>query len=180
MPLRHSAVRLGIVVALGASTAVAAIRINGNQLVTSAGTYDAVTVARAPAATGVVNRLIFNLGQGVSGRSDAQGEPPSGVYTFGFGLVYDINNVALEHYCPVAITGDVNLSGTITSADIINLVNFVFKGGLSPQPCIAAGDVNCSGTITSADIISTVNFVFKGGSEPCNACYLIPGTWRCP
>ena len=63
-----------------------------------------------------------------------------------------------------------NLSGTITSADIIGLVNFVFKGGDPPLPCVAAGDVNCGGTVTSADIIALVNYVFKGGLAPCDAC----------
>ena len=61
-------------------------------------------------------------------------------------------------------------SGTITSADIIFLVNFVFKGGAAPMPCAANADVNCSGTVTSADIIYLVGFVFKGGSAPCDIC----------
>ena len=80
----------------------------------------------------------------------------------------------------IAITGDVNLSKTITSADIISLVNYVFKGGPAPLPCAASGDVNCSGTITSADIIGLVNFVFKSSAPPCDVCTMIPGTWTCP
>ena len=72
--------------------------------------------------------------------------------------------------CPITLTGDVNLSGTITSADIIATVNFVFKGGAHPQPCDAAADVNCNGAVTSADIIGLVNYVFKGGDPPCDAC----------
>ena len=63
-----------------------------------------------------------------------------------------------------------NANGTITSADIIYLVNHVFKGGEPPLPVPAAGDVNCSGTLTSADIIYLVNFVFKGGAAPCVSC----------
>jgi hypothetical protein len=82
--------------------------------------------------------------------------------------------------CTVAITGDVNESGTLTSADIIFEVNFVFKGGATPQPCQAAGDVNCNGSVTSADIIYLVNHVFKGGDAPCDVCTLIPATWTCP
>ena len=35
--------------------------------------------------------------------------------------------VCLE--CPIAMAGDVNLSGAITWVDIIALVNYVFKGG---------------------------------------------------
>jgi hypothetical protein len=72
--------------------------------------------------------------------------------------------------CPITVNGDMNNSGTVTSADIITLVNFVFKGAAPPLPCVAAGDVNCSGTVTSADIITLVNFVFKGLGSPCNIC----------
>jgi beta-glucanase (GH16 family) len=64
-----------------------------------------------------------------------------------------------------ALRGDVNSSGSVTSADVIALVNFVFKGGAAVA-CPAHGDVNINGTITSADIIYLVNFVFKGGPEP--------------
>jgi cysteine-rich repeat protein len=85
-----------------------------------------------------------------------------------------------ESVCPVVLTGDVNQSGSLTSSDIIALVNFVFKGGPAPLPCAAAGDVNCSGGNTSSDIIALVNHVFKGGAAPCNVCTLVPGTWSCP
>jgi len=82
--------------------------------------------------------------------------------------------------CPIVMTGDADENGSITSADIIKMVNFVFKGGVPPGPCEAAGDVNCSGTCTSADIISLVNFVFKGGTPPCDACTTDPSGWNCP
>jgi hypothetical protein len=64
-------------------------------------------------------------------------------------------------------TGDTNFDGVITSADIIHLVNYVFKGGTPPQPVPRSGDIDCSGAITSADIINLVNYVFKGGTAPC-------------
>lgn len=82
--------------------------------------------------------------------------------------------------CPIGATGDANEDATITSADIIYLVNYVFKGGATPIPCEAVGDVNCDGSVTSADIIYLVNYVFKGGAPPCDVCTLIPGTWSCP
>lgn len=63
--------------------------------------------------------------------------------------------------------GDANASGAISSADVIYLVNYVFKAGAEPLPVVAAGDVNCTGGITSSDIIYLVNFVFKGGPAPC-------------
>ena len=82
--------------------------------------------------------------------------------------------------CPIVKTGDVNENGNLTSADIIYLVNFVFKGGAAPLPYEAAGDTDCNGSVTAADVIQMVNHVFKGGPEPCDACTLVPGTWSCP
>ena len=79
------------------------------------------------------------------------------------------------------MTGDVDMSGTRTSSDIIYLVNYVFKGGAEPLPCAASGDCNCDGGVTSADIIEMVDHVFKGGPEPCDVCTLIDvGSWTCP
>jgi hypothetical protein len=65
-------------------------------------------------------------------------------------------------------TGDPNLDGSITSSDIIYMVNYTFKGGPSPLPVDRAGDVNCDDVITSSDVIFLVNYVFKGGAPPCS------------
>jgi hypothetical protein len=106
-------------------------------------------------------KMSQSVGQSVIGRS------ASSSYTLGIGFWY---GVGAQAGCPITRTGDVNVSGTITSADIIGLVNYVFKGGAQPLPCVASGDVNCSGAVTSADIISLVNYVFKAGPSPCDAC----------
>jgi hypothetical protein len=79
------------------------------------------------------------------------------------------------------VPGDQNYDFVVSSADLIVLVNYVFKGGLDPMPCEAAGDVNCDGSITSSDIIFLVNYVFKDGTPPCEIGNLIAaGTWDCP
>ena len=62
--------------------------------------------------------------------------------------------------------GDVNSDSSLTSADIIYMVNFVFKGGPPPQPVLEWGDVNCDDVSTSADVIYLVNHIFKGGPAP--------------
>ena len=49
----------------------------------------------------------------------------------------------------------------INSADIIYMVNYVFKGGPEPLPIKQAGDVNFDLSETSADIIYLVNFVLN-------------------
>jgi hypothetical protein len=83
--------------------------------------------------------------------------------------------------CPIGhhLAGDANGSGTISSADIIVLVNYVFKGGSQPVPCSAIADVNCTGADDAVDIIKLVNFVFKGGAPPCDVCDFSPLLWEC-
>jgi hypothetical protein len=68
----------------------------------------------------------------------------------------------------VFTAGDVNRNGEITAADIIYLVNYVFKAGPDPLPVWRSGDTNCDGSVTGADIIVLVNFIFKGGPTPCS------------
>jgi hypothetical protein len=72
--------------------------------------------------------------------------------------------------CPVELTGDINIDGILNSADIIGLVNYIFKGGTPPLPIPLAGDVDCSAAVASSDIIYMVNHIFKGGLGPCDAC----------
>ena len=62
------------------------------------------------------------------------------------------------------------MTGTITTADVIWLVNFVFRGLAAPLPCTANGDIHCSGSVTSADIIYLVGHIFKGQAPPCDIC----------
>jgi hypothetical protein len=67
----------------------------------------------------------------------------------------------------LTLPGDVDGSGSITSGDVIRLVNHVFKGGEGAE-VPRHEDVNCDVAATSADIIYLVNYVFKGGSLPCS------------
>ncbi|MCP4246794.1 MAG: hypothetical protein GY778_07070, partial [bacterium] len=75
--------------------------------------------------------------------------------------------------CPVALSGDVNADGTLSSSDVVELVNYVFKGGPGPLPVGPAGDGNCSGHVTATDVMKLVNFVFRGGPPPCDICSLL-------
>lgn len=120
---------------------------------------------------GAINATSTNFKMGLSVGQSVAGEGSSTNYNMGIGFWYGAGGGG-GYVCPIEITGDVNTNGSITSADIIYMVVFVFKGGPAPQPCPAAGDVNCSGSDTSADIIFLVNHVFKGGPLPCDACTL--------
>jgi len=95
-------------------------------------------------------------------------------------LLVPTRKLQWNYNCILTQPGNLNCDAAVTSADIIHLVNYVFKGGLPPCPCIAAGDINCDGAITSADIILLVNYIFKGGPPPCDPCTIIPSLWECP
>lgn len=92
-------------------------------------------------------------------------------------LTWLVDGREITVYIP---TGDVDGTGTITAADIVYLVGFVFKSQSAPMPCAASGDVDCSGDVTASDIIYLVAHVFKSGPAPCDVTSLIPDTWSCP
>jgi hypothetical protein len=73
-----------------------------------------------------------------------------------------------DHFTLTWVTiarGDLNKDGNVTSADIIQLVNYVFKSGAEPDPLVL-GEINGEPPVTSADIIHLLNYVFKGGPPP--------------
>ena len=61
--------------------------------------------------------------------------------------------------------GDVNGDGAIDVADVLYLINYLFKNGLAPRP-LAAGDVNCDGRVSISDVVYLVNYLYKGGDPP--------------
>ena len=61
--------------------------------------------------------------------------------------------------------GDTNADGIINSADVVFLINYLFKGG--PDPCPPeAGDASHDCVINSADVVYLINYLFKGGPAP--------------
>jgi len=173
-----------IVFTVGA--AQAAIRINGNQMVEAGASVSRADLARrtsgARGASTTPDRLIMAVGQGIiaQGQLPGAGGEDTVANFIGIGILADVNLMTTPNYCPVMQSGDVNQTNTVNSADIIYLVNFVFKGDVAPQPCASAGDINCSRSVTSADIIDLVNFVFKGQGLSCHVCDLFPTNWECP
>jgi len=80
-----------------------------------------------------------------------------------------------EHDCPgdgeiiwleaPPARGDANGDGVINSADVVYLINYLFKNGPAPDP-LWIGDVNCDEVINSADVVYLINYLFKGGPPP--------------
>jgi subtilisin family serine protease len=65
--------------------------------------------------------------------------------------------------------GDVNASGTITAADAVYLVGYIFRSG-PPPVNLNAGDVDTTCDITTSDIIYLVGYIFRLGPAPQPGC----------
>ena len=65
----------------------------------------------------------------------------------------------------IAKPGDCNGDGKVDLADIICMVNHVFKGALRPSP-LCRGDANADTKVNLTDIVYLVNYIFKGGPPP--------------
>ena len=83
----------------------------------------------------------------------------SGITEFSVWGITDSSNTI------VRVRGDVNQDEVINSADVVYLINYLFKGGPAPEP-LWIGDVNCDGIINSADVVYLINYLFKGGPPP--------------
>lgn len=63
------------------------------------------------------------------------------------------------------VAGDANGDWIIDIADVMYLINYLYKGGPPPNP-LEAGDANCDGFIDSGDVIYLINYLFVGGPIP--------------
>ena len=77
------------------------------------------------------------------------------------GYVYDAY-FDRNDYLPGDVTGD----GVVNVADIVHVVNFLYRGGGPPIP-MGAGDANCDGIVNVADVVYLVNYLYRGGDPPC-------------
>jgi hypothetical protein len=66
------------------------------------------------------------------------------------------------------LCGDVNGDGIVNVADVIFLVNYLYRGGDPPDPS-EVGDVNCDGVVDIGDVVYLVSYLYKGGPPPCEA-----------
>lgn len=63
------------------------------------------------------------------------------------------------------IVGDATGDGIVDVADVVYLLNYLYKGGAPPDP-LARGNVNGDGIVDLADIIYLLNYLYKGGPPP--------------
>ena len=77
-----------------------------------------------------------------------------------YGLQGYVNTAAFEH-------GDANADGNTTIADVVYMVNYLFKSGPEPIP-LETGDVDGDNLCQIQDGVYLVNYLFKGGPPPTN------------
>ncbi|MBD3219160.1 MAG: M28 family peptidase [candidate division Zixibacteria bacterium] len=65
------------------------------------------------------------------------------------------------------ICGDVNSDLSVNVSDAVFVINYVFIGGVPPEP-IFVGDTNCDGAVNVSDGVYIINYVFIGGHAPCD------------
>ena len=68
-------------------------------------------------------------------------------------------------YSLIFIRGDANGDGIVNVADVVYLVNYLYRTGDPPAPQ-EAGDVNCDGIVNVADVVYLVNYLYRGGNPP--------------
>jgi outer membrane protein assembly factor BamB len=61
--------------------------------------------------------------------------------------------------------GDASFDGTVDAADIIYLLNYLYRNG-PPPPNTCAGDVNADGEIGPSDVVYLINYLFRNGDPP--------------
>lgn len=114
--------------------------------------------------TTIFDHIVLNTPVTSTYSNDAIVPTKSGVYYFGFHctsvagygwlLLHNIK-ITMVQDTPT-IVGDVNCDGSVTSADVTALYNFLLNGD---QTFIATSDVNGDGSITSADVTVVYNIL---------------------
>jgi hypothetical protein len=65
--------------------------------------------------------------------------------------------------------GDATGDGVADVADIVFVINYLYRGGEAPSP-YGRGDVNRSCLIDIADVVYMLNYLFRHGDPPLKGC----------
>lgn len=63
-------------------------------------------------------------------------------------------------------TGDATGNGAVDAADIVYIINYLFRGDDPPDP-FESGDATCDGEVNASDIVWLTSYLFRNGPEPC-------------
>ena len=60
-----------------------------------------------------------------------------------------------------AISGDANSDGIVDVADLVYVINYLYRGDVPPSP-VSLGDFNQDGEVNLADLVALINYLFRG------------------
>lgn len=67
--------------------------------------------------------------------------------------------------CTPFLHGDANADWLIDIADVVFLINYLYRNGEAPNP-VERGDANCNGEVTVGDIVFLISYLYKNGPPP--------------
>jgi serine protease AprX len=82
---------------------------------------------------------------------------------YGWGIPNILTAIQHSFY----LTGDVTGDATINLADLVYLINYLYRGGRAPSP-LFLGDVNCDDAVDLADMVYLIDYQYQNGSAPCS------------
>lgn len=91
-----------------------------------------------------------------------------------FGYMKEVVKMCLaalvtEAYNVGYIVGDPTRDGIIDIADVLFVINYLYRGGEAPDPP-ETGDVTCDGVTNIDDVIFLINYLYRGGPAPPDSC----------
>ncbi len=150
---------------LGWSTALNVDGINGSSIMIndSIAPVSTTLLSSHPGHSGPVWQIVFPAKEfletyGLLWGSTMQDYSVSGVFADSSAFVVNSSIEVIGHR-----GGDINRNGRLDIADLVFLVDYIFRGGPLPDP-IEAGDANYDGSVTVLDILVLVDHIFRGGS----------------
>jgi hypothetical protein len=94
---------------------------------------------------------------------------PAGVYWLWIGSwVFEGYPCGVEYVAEIKcwVCGDCNGDGVVNVADVVYLINYLYKRDDPPDP-LEAGDSNCDGIVNLGDVVYLIGYLYRGGLPPC-------------
>jgi hypothetical protein len=75
----------------------------------------------------------------------------------------------LSRFMTTDQTGDVNQDGVINLGDLVFMINYIYKGGVAPDP-LRLGDPTEDCLVNLADVVFLITYLYKNGPAPGIGC----------
>lgn len=89
------------------------------------------------------------------------------VFGFSGSDTHNLHSGLRQTFDPYYVCGDANGDMSVNVSDAVGIINYVFVGGVIPEP-YKAGDVNCDEVVNVSDAVWIINYVFVSGNIPCD------------